>query len=126
MDGDRRDRPMVVDPSVLGRTIGHPDNSTQLLPRSAFRFINAPAEMWGNLGRNTFRKGNISNLNAGISRDWSLGADWQMTFRAEAINLTNTPQFADPGKELTSPNFGQINNTLNDGRTFRFLLRFSF
>ena len=126
VDGDRRDRPMVVDPSVLGRTIGHPDNSTQLLPRSAFRFINAPAEMWGNLGRNTFRKGNISNLNAGISRDWSLGADWQMTFRAEAINLTNTPQFADPGKELTSPNFGQINNTLNDGRTFRFLLRFSF
>ena len=49
-----------------------------------------------------------------------------MTFRAEAINLSNTPQFADPGKELTSPNFGQINNALNDGRTFRFLLRFSF
>ena len=65
----------------------------------------------------------ISNLNAGISRDWSLGADWRMTFRAEGINLSNTPQFADPGKEL---NFGQINNTLNDGRTFRFLLRFSF
>ena len=126
VDGNRRDRPMVIDPSVLGRTIGQPDTSTQLLPRSAFRFINAPAEMWGNLGRNTFRKGNISNLNAGISRDWSLGADWLMTFRAEAINLTNTPQFADPGKELTSPNFGQINNTLNDGRTFRFLLRFSF
>ena len=126
VDGNSRDRPMVVDPSVLGRTIGNPDTSTQLLPRSAFRFINAPREMWGNLGRNTFRKANIANFNAGLSRDWSLGADWRMTFRAEAINLTNTPQFAEPGKELTSPNFGQINNTLNDGRTFRFLLRFAF
>ena len=126
VDGNSRDRPIVVDPAVLGRTIGNPDTSTQLLPRSAFRFINAPAEMWGNLGRNTFRKANIANLNAGLSRDWSLGADWRMTFRAEAINLTNTPQFAEPGKELTSPNFGQINNTLNDGRTFRFLLRFAF
>ena len=42
VDGDRRDRPMVVDPSVLGRTIGHPDNSTQLLPRSAFRSSTPP------------------------------------------------------------------------------------
>ena len=48
------------------------------------------------------------------------------TFRAESINLTNTPQFAEPGLSLAAPNFGQINNTLNDGRTFRFLLRLVF
>ena len=57
VDGDRRDRPMVVDPSVLGRTIGHPDNSTQLLPRSAFRFINAPAEMWATSAATLSAKG---------------------------------------------------------------------
>ena len=43
-----------------------------------------------------------------------------MTFRAEAINLSNTPQFADPGKELTSPNFGQINNTSTTDARFGF------
>ena len=49
-----------------------------------------------------------------------------LTFRAESINFFNTPQFDTPGHDLASPNFGQITNTLNDGRTFRFLLRFAF
>jgi hypothetical protein len=49
-----------------------------------------------------------------------------VTFRAESINLLNSPQFAEPGTDLSSGNFGQITNTLNDGRTFRFLLQFGF
>ena len=125
-DGRRGDRPMVVQPSVLGRTIGHPDKSERLLPRSAFQFFSAPEQMSGNLGRNTFRKGRIANVNAALSRTWNLKAHWQITFRGEVINLTNTPQFDEPGLELTNPNFGKINNTLNDGRTYRFQLRFSF
>jgi hypothetical protein len=126
VDGSGSDRPSVVDPSVLGRTVGNPDTSVRLLPRSAFRFMNAPLEMAGNLGRDTFRKGKIANLNASLGRTWALPGDWNMTLRAEAINLSNTPQFAEPGLALTSPNFGQITNTLNDGRTFRFLLRLGF
>ncbi len=126
VDGSSGDRPYVIDPSVLGRTIGNPDTSVRMLPRSAFRFIRAPVEMAGNLGRNTFRKGKIANLNASLGRTWTLPRDWNMTIRAEAINLSNTPQFAEPGLNLTAPNFGQITNTLNDGRTFRFLLRLGF
>ena len=97
-----------------------------LLPRSAFAYFQAPAQMRGNIGRNTFRKGKIANLNASIARTWAVHADWTMLLRAEAINLSNTPQFADPGRSLTSPNFGQITNTLNDGRTIRFSLRLGF
>lgn len=126
VDGANGDRPNVVDPAVLGRIVGDPDTSEALLPRSAFAFIRAPQQMAGNLARNTFRKGKIANTNAAISRTWALAAEWTMTLRAEAINLTNTPQFAEPGRSLTSPNFGQITNTLNDGRTFRFLLRLGF
>jgi hypothetical protein len=117
---------MVLDPSVLGRTIGHPDDSVRLLPKSAFRYIDAPEEMKGNLGRNTFRKGRIGNINVGLWKSWPLSTDWQVMLRAEAINLTNTPQFAEPGSALANPNFAQINNTLNDGRTFRFVLRLTF
>lgn len=124
VDSRSGDRPMLLDPSILGQTIGDPDTSESLLPRSAFRFIDAPREQAGNLGRNTFRKGKVANVNASLSRRFPLSGDWSMEFRAESINFFNTPQFAEPGKTLTSPNFGQINNTLNDGRTFRFQLRF--
>lgn len=123
VDGAPGDRPNLVDPSVLGRTIGNPDTASTLLPRSAFAFIN-PNDPRGNLGINTFRKGGIRNLNAAVSKDWSVAGEKTVVLRAEAINLLNTPQFADPGKELASPNFGQITNTLNEGRTVQFTLRF--
>jgi hypothetical protein len=126
VDGLQGDRVFVVDTAVLGRTIGDPDTSRALLPRSAFRFMNAPLEMAGNIGRNTFQKGKIANVNASIERTWVLPHEWQMAFRAESVNFFNTPQFAEPGSALTSPNFAQINNTLNDGRTFRFTLRVGF
>jgi hypothetical protein len=115
----------VIDLSVLGRTIGNPDTSTQLLPRSAFQYIQ-PTAGAGSLGRNVFRRGKIANINASLTRSWTLKGMTSLTFRAESINLFNTPQFAEPTRELTSPSFGRITNTLNDGRTFRFTLRLSY
>ncbi len=125
VDGNGGDRPNLLDASILGRTVGNPDTSRALLPRSAFAFIQ-PAEAVGNLGRNTFRRGGYRNVNASLSREWVLGGETRMTLRAESINFLNTPQFADPGTDLANPNFGQITNTLNDGRTFRFGVQFGW
>jgi hypothetical protein len=119
VDGNGNDRPNLVDPAILGRSIGDPDTSRQLLPRSAFTFI-VPGEERGNLGRNVFRKGPIRNVNAMISRAFTLRGEVRLVVRVESVNLLNTPQFAEPGTELVNQNFGQITNTLNDGRTFRF------
>jgi len=91
----------------------------------AFTFIGA-TDLRGNLGENTFRRGGIRNLNAALSRTWSVRREKTITFRAESINVLNTPQFAEPGTDLASPSFGLITNTLNEGRTFQFQLRFHF
>jgi hypothetical protein len=125
VDGNGGDRPNSVDPSILGRTVGDPDTSRLLLPRSAFSFMQ-PTDERGNLGRNVFRKGSIRNVNAACSRTWTIARERNLTFRAESINLFNTPQFAEPGFELANPNFGQITNTLNDGRTFRFAMQLNW
>ena len=125
VDGISGDRPNLVDPAVLGRTISHPDVSRALLPRAAFAFI-VPGQERGNLGRNVFRRASIRNWNAGLTGQWTVRREWTMTFRAESINLTNTPQFAEPGVSLTDPNFGVITNTLNDGRAFRVSLRLAY
>ena len=70
VDGNGGDRPNLLDPSILGRTIGNPDTSRQLLPACAFAFIH-PTDADGNLGRNTFRRGGIHNVNASLSRSWT-------------------------------------------------------
>ena len=125
VDGTGRDRPNLLDPSVLGRAIDNPDTSRDMMPFSAFGFL-SPGQASGTLGRHVLRKDAINNINLSLSRSWSLGGDAAIDFRAESINFFNSPQFAEPGRNLTSPNFGQITNTLNDGRTFRFLLQLSF
>jgi hypothetical protein len=118
VDGNGGDRPNLLDPSILGRTIGNPDTSVAMLPATAFAFM-APTAEHGNLGVNTFRRDGINNVNASVSKTWQ-GPAGRWTLRAECINLTNTPQFAEPGNVLGTPEFGYITNTLNEGRVFRF------
>lgn len=125
VDGVAGDRPRLLDPSVLGRTINHPDTSRQLLPRAAFGFLR-PGDLRGDLGRNVHRKDGIQNVNLAVARSWKIPGESTLMFRAEAINLFNTPQFAFPGNDLSGGNFGQITNTLNDGRTFNLTMRLSF
>lgn len=125
VDGSNGDRPNLLDPSVLGRSIGDPDTSRTLLPRSAFASI-GPTDSRGSLGFNTFRRGGIRNMNAALARSWTLHSEWRATLRAESINFFNTPQFADPNPDLSSPAFGKITNTLNDGRSFQFTLQLQF
>lgn len=125
VDGVMGDRPQLLDTSVLGRRIGHPDTSRKLLPRSAFGFV-PPGLPSGNLGRNVFRKDGIQNVNFSVARSWKIASESTLTLRAESINLLNTPQFAYPGNDLSGGNFGQITNTLNDGRTFSLTMRLSF
>ena len=123
VDGAGGDRPHLLDPSVLGAAINHPDTSADRLPRAAFGALQ-PGEQTGNLGANTFRKDGVFNVNAALSRRFPFG-DGSLLFRVESLNFTNHPQFAEPGFDLTGDNFGKITNTLNDGRTLRFTLRLS-
>lgn len=125
VDGVSGDRVHIIDASILGASIDHPDTSVARMPATAFEFM-VPEDRAGNIGRNTFRKDGVRNLNLSIQRRWRVGRDSMLQFRAESINLFNTAQFDKPGYQLTSKNFGQITNTLNDGRTFRFMLRFAF
>lgn len=125
VDGAGSDRPNVLDASILGRVVAHPDQSKALLPTSAFEFIQ-PTDAGGDLGRNTFRKDSVWNINMALSRRVLLDNRRSLLFRAESLNALNHPQFAEPDINLASRTFGAITNTLNDGRAFRFTLRIEF
>ncbi|MBM3795692.1 MAG: hypothetical protein FJW31_16915 [Acidobacteria bacterium] len=124
-DGGNNDRVHIVDASILGLTIGNPDTSRELLPRGAFAFMQ-PGEMRGNIGRHVLRRGGIYNVNASLERAFRTSSELELRLRVESVNFFNTPQFAEPGNMLADPNFGNITNTLNDGRTFRFHLAARF
>jgi len=127
VDGTNSDRPHILNPELLGKTIGHPDVSRDILAREHFGFFDVRrGELAGNIARNAFRKGPIRNVNASLARHFAVRNDMQLRLRAESINFLNTAQFDAPGFRLIDPNFGFITNTLNDGRTFRFQMSVVF
>jgi hypothetical protein len=47
--------------------------------------------------------------------------------KAEAFNLTNTPSFGPPARDINAPNtFGQITSTVSTARTVELVLKFFF
>jgi len=120
VDGSGGDRPNLLDPSILGLTIGHPDTAPLIVSRDKFAYLSPPAQH-GSLGRNVMRKAKIANWNFALQKSWRLPAPRETTLqlRGEAYNGLNTPQFDEPQRNLSSPAFGKITNTLNDGRVFQ-------
>ena len=128
VDGERNDRPSILNPELLGISVDHPDTAREVLPRDAFDASASFRDGRGNLSRNSFRKDGTTNFNISLSRSFSVSQDQTRTilFRTELINAFNHPQFDRPTTGLADPNFGQITNTQNAGRIIQVHLRFSF
>ena len=88
---------------------------------------------FGNTERNQFRGPGGINLDLSLFRAFPLGQTRRLEFRLEAGNITNTPKFANPSEDMTSPNFMRITSVANNNgqaqyseRQVRVGLRFSF
>ena len=127
-DGERGDRPSILDPSILGSSVDDPDTALQILRREVFDAEAPSRQGYGNIPRSAFRKDGTTNFNLSVSRRFTMSGDGSRTllFRSEFINAFNHPQFSPPTSRLTDPSFGQITNTLNAGRIIQFHLRLSF
>jgi hypothetical protein len=92
---------------------------------------------FGNSGRDILRGPGVFNTNASMFRNFRLTERFQLQFRTEVFNLTNTAQFGQPGATVTSATFNgdgsvkalngytQITSASNE-RQLRFALKLSF
>ena len=89
---------------------------------------------FGTVGRNTMRGPGVVNMDLSLFRTFKLTEKFNLQFRAEAFNLSNTPHFSTPNGNANSGNFGKVLST-DDGygtsaggrsREFRFGLRLGF
>ncbi|MBI1955171.1 MAG: hypothetical protein HYS38_02145 [Acidobacteria bacterium] len=122
VDGVGGDRPNLLNPTILWKSLDHPDTSTSIWRREYFDTNLAPGGR-GNLGYQTFRSDGVSNWNLAVERDFVLREPATLRFRTEFINLLNQPQFEGPNDEMAFEPFAKITNTANRGRVIQFLLR---
>ena len=76
-------------------------------------FQPAGSAVQGNLGRNSLSGFGLSQIDLSVRREFFFGETRSLQFRVEAFNALNHPYFADPGKYLISPLFGQSTSMLN-------------
>ncbi len=82
---------------------------------------------FGNLGLYNLRGPGFFNMNAGLFRSFKFTERWNLQFRAEGLNVTNTPQLQNPNVTVIAPaNFMRITAANQTQRTFRFGLRLAF
>ncbi len=127
VDGVGHDRPNILYPAILGKSIDNPDTSLSILRREYFDTNIAPG-FRGNIGYEVFRKQGTSNWNFALGRTFRFGkaGERSVQFRTEFVNLFNRAQFEKPQVQYSARTFGQITNTMNKGRQIQFSLRLNF
>jgi hypothetical protein len=130
LDGFSEARPVLLDPSVLGRSISNPATSTTDLPRSAFRTITTSDFNTPILGRNTFFGDGVKNVDFAIAKSFEL--PWEnhkISLRADLFNAFNHVQYAFPvSLDITNVNFGRILGTATQyqARNIQVSLRYQY
>ncbi len=91
-------------------------------------FANVTEPRFGTAAWGIMRGPGVANWDFGFFRKFQLSEKWDLQFRMEAFNFTNTPHFNNPNGSVTSSSFGEITSTNVNApeRQFRFGLRLGF
>jgi len=81
---------------------------------STSSFVKTSNFVQGSTGRNIFDGPGLFALNLGLSRWIDIREGIRLQLRADSLNLTNTPQFANPNTGYGS-NFGFVTSTISSG-----------
>jgi hypothetical protein len=82
---------------------------------------------FGNMAANALRGPRLFNMNLGLFRSFQATERFNVQFRAEALNFTNTPALNNPSATVTTPaSFMMITGAQQTQRTIRFGLRLAF
>ncbi|CAN5520537.1 hypothetical protein BH10ACI2_BH10ACI2_10280 [soil metagenome] len=85
----------------------------------------APFGKAGQIGRNTFRAGNVFELDASVLKKFDFGSN-HLTFRTDIFNFLNRANFGVPVRLLEAPGFGKATSTVTPGRRIQFALKYEF
>jgi len=91
------------------------------------KFAWAGMNDYGNAGRNTFRGPRFFNVDASLVKSFAITERKKVLFRAEAYNLLNNVNFANPAFNLTNAaSFGKISGVVSNPRLLQGALRFEW
>jgi hypothetical protein len=135
------ERPNLIgSPKIHNKSLSHWFNTSAFAVQTPFTFGNSPT--------NLIEGPRQRDVDAGLDKTFSLAEGFKLQFRAEAFNLTNTPDFSTAGggpnpgtfgiasSDCPAPaagclvdqshGFGVINSVSNSSREFQFGLKLTY
>jgi Carboxypeptidase regulatory-like domain/TonB dependent receptor len=100
-------------------TLGGPGNQS-------FTISGDGGALFGDLGRNIYRGPFQQNWDMYLSKRFSITEKYGLTFRAEAFNVFNHPNFTAPNTAFGTPSFGIFSSTIGNPRILQLALKFDF
>jgi hypothetical protein len=91
-------------------------------------FVPQPLGTLGTTARNSIYGPSFRHFDLSIFKDFNITERTLLQFRAESFNLTNTPNFGQPGSTLGTSTFGVISSLRTNAqpRQLQLALRLSF
>jgi hypothetical protein len=86
----------------------------------------APVGQDGRIPRNTFRAGNVVELDLSLSKSFFAAGTRRLALRADAFNFINRANFGVPVRWLGAANFGQATDTITPGRRIQVAVKYFF
>ncbi|MDQ6801220.1 MAG: carboxypeptidase regulatory-like domain-containing protein [Acidobacteriota bacterium] len=127
LDSFSESRPVLVDPSVLGRKLDDPRTSQQKLPASAFRNAQFGDTIDMLVPRNAFRIGDTKQLDLGIYKSIPMPRGDSLVLRFEGYNVTNRSQFGFPAStSINSAAFATLTSQINTPRVLQVGVRYIY
>jgi hypothetical protein len=80
----------------------------------------------GSVPRNSFRAGNLLELDLSFSKSVSLSERQKLQFRVDIFNFINRANFGIPVRFLGAPGFGQATDTVTPGRRIQIAVKYNF
>jgi hypothetical protein len=131
LDNFSESRPVILDTSILGRSISNPGTSQQQLPTSAFRATTLADLNCCVLGRNTFFRDGIENVDLAFSKKFAMPFEGHsLSVRADLFNAFNKVQWGFPNVTWAagSTTFGRLTDLSSTyaPRNIQVSLRYAF
>jgi len=122
LDGNLTDRLDTTAGLIVTGDRQRPLSLANTNPRSLL----APIGKDGRIGRNTFRAGNVLELDLAVIKGFVFNSQKKLSIRADVFNFVNRANFAIPIRFLEAAGFGQATRTVTPGRRVQFAMKYSF
>lgn len=126
----------IYDVNLDGNLTDRPDTTTGIVRtgdrRQPLRLTVNPTTLLAGIGengrvrRNSFRAGNILELDLSVVKHIAITERQGLILRMDVFNFINRANYGIPVRLLEAPGFGQATETITPGRRIQFALKYTF